>query len=151
MLISVQQHVRATMEYRLVKRCMRQDAAWPTHGHHVARVVALFAVLQTCDHPALFGPGLCGIDKLPMLALFETGLLRTLLHGKFQEFGDALHRRVTRQANDVVDTGAFAVVDDALPAKAQAATQDDAHLVQAFGQQFETDGGVAGATLNNRR
>lgn len=59
-------------------------------GHHVARIVALFAVLQPCDHPAFFAPTLCGIDKLTDLALLASGGDKLLPHGQFQEFGDAL-------------------------------------------------------------
>src|SRR5665811_2521075 len=58
------------------------EGLWFTRevAHYVARVVTLLAILQPCDHPAFFGPGFCGIQKLTHLALFAPRGLKFLLH-----------------------------------------------------------------------
>ena len=91
-------------------------------GHHVARVAALCAVLQARDHPALFEAGLCAIRELTDFALLDCAVLKRILHRQLHEFGSSL------QGDDVVHVGAFAIVNDALTAKARVAPKHDAYL-----------------------
>ena len=68
--------------------------------------------------------------------------------GQLHEFGDGLQPWVARQADDVVHIGTFAVVDDALTAKARVTAKHDAHLgpllAQPLDQQFQNGRAVLG-------
>lgn len=82
--------------------------------------------MRCCE--AIACPGLDGIKKLAHLALLAPGLLTAVLHGQFQDFGAALQTRLTLRTHAVVKTGTFAVVNDALPAKALVTAKNDAVL-----------------------
>jgi hypothetical protein len=80
--------------------------------------------------------------------LLQPGLLNRIPHGQLHPFGDGL--QALRQTNDVAHIGAFAVVDDALPAKPRVTPKHNSHLgpmlAQTLEQQFENSWGAGRRT-----